>query len=104
MIESIFLQFSSDGILTIHGEHKEEHKTEDEKSGKSTRRSYTSFSRSLALPESVSEDSIQARVDEKTGQLKLTMGKKDVSATRRIAIAGGKQQSIEDKKSPKSTK
>ncbi len=62
-------------LLTISGEHKEEN---EEKEGKKISRrefSYTSFTRSFTLPETVEGEKIKAKYQD--GVLKLTLPKKE---------------------------
>lgn len=61
-----------DGVLTIASE--KERKTEKEEGGYSRKEfSYSSFSRSFNLPESVDQDSLKAKFDD--GVLRLTIDK-----------------------------
>jgi HSP20 family molecular chaperone IbpA len=60
----------SDGILTIHGERKEE-----EKEGRRTEFRYGSFTRSIALPTGADEYDITAVYDK--GVLEITVGVKE---------------------------
>lgn len=74
----------SDNLLTI----KAEKKYEEEKDGNSTR-SYSSFSRSIALPYDVDGDRVEATF--KNGVLKLTLPKPpEIAAkTKKIAVHKG---------------
>jgi len=65
------------GILTISSEKKEEKETK-EKDYTRQEFSYSSFSRSFALPDSVKEDDVNARYED--GILKLTLVKKSLQA------------------------
>jgi len=65
------------GILTISSEKKEEKETK-EKDFKRQEYSYTSFSRSFSLPDSVKEDDVNAKYED--GVLKVTLGKKALPA------------------------
>lgn len=60
----------SDGILTIHGERKEE-----EKEGRRTEFRYGSFTRAIALPTGADEHDITAVYDK--GVLQITVGLKE---------------------------
>lgn len=62
-----------DGMLTIHGEKKEESETKEENVYVSERR-YGSFQRSFRIPESVDADKIEATF--KNGVLTLVLPKK----------------------------
>lgn len=63
-------------ILTISAE-KEEQKREERKNYKRREFSYSSFSRSLALPENSKPDKIDAKYE--NGILRLTLPKKEIS-------------------------
>lgn len=67
---------AEDGVLTIASEKREEKENKDKNY---TRRefSYSSFSRSFALPDNVKEDDIKANYDD--GILKLHISKKSIS-------------------------
>jgi HSP20 family protein len=73
-------------VLTISSEKKSE--TVEKEDGKFTRReySYSSFSRSFTLPNTIDTDKIEASYD--NGELKITLPKmdKDVKFEKRIAI------------------
>lgn len=64
------------GVLTISSE-KEEEKEQKEKDYMRKEFSYSSFSRSFALPESVSEDDVKANYED--GLLKLNVAKKVIT-------------------------
>ena len=65
----------SDGILTIAGE-KQDKKEEKDRHYYRVERSYGSFRRTLTLPQDVSEDEIQATMED--GVLKLTLPRKEL--------------------------
>lgn len=74
-----------DGLLTISGEKKAE--TEEKEKGYYLKEcSYGSFSRSVRLPDNISEDKIEAKF--KKGVLTIDVPKKDPTPakTRKIAI------------------
>ena len=74
-----------DGLLTISGQRRMEHK--DEREGyHRVECSYGSFSRSFSLPDNVEADKIDASID--NGVLKLRLPKRASSQPRRIAIGG----------------
>lgn len=65
------------GVLTISSEKKEESETK-EKGFTRQEYSFSSFSRSFVLPDSVKEDDVNARYVD--GVLKVTLGKKAIPA------------------------
>ena len=65
-----------DGVLTIKGEKKAEHKEEDKDGFVHYERSYGSFQRAIRLPENIAEDKIKA--DYKDGVLTLTAPKAEL--------------------------
>jgi HSP20 family protein len=67
----------ADNMLTISSE-KEEQKESQEKQYTRKEYSYSSFSRSFALPENVKQEAIEARYE--NGVLQLTLPKKEASA------------------------
>jgi HSP20 family molecular chaperone IbpA len=69
-----------DGVLTIHGERREEHKD--------TRRSefyYGSFSRSVALPTGADEDDVQAAYKDGILEVSVRLGESKPE-TKRITV------------------
>jgi HSP20 family protein len=74
-----------DGVLTIKGERKQE-REEKAESYHMMERSFGSFERSLRLPDTIDENSVEARFDK--GVLKITAGKRPdaVKTERTIAI------------------
>ncbi|MFO1190106.1 MAG: Hsp20/alpha crystallin family protein [Alphaproteobacteria bacterium] len=79
----------SDGVLTIRGEKKTEAE-EKKKDYYRVERSYGSFQRSFALPDSINEDKITATFEK--GVLKLTLPKtaEAQKKQRKIEIKAGK--------------
>jgi HSP20 family protein len=73
-----------DGTLTLKGERKFEHEKEGEGYHR-IERSYGSFVRCFALPESVSPEKVQANY--KHGVLTVTLPKKEVAKPRSIKVA-----------------
>jgi len=74
----------NEGVLTIHGEHKDEHK--DDKSGRVSS-NYTKFSRSMTLPENVDETKISATMGQ-DGKLHMVLPKLEgADKKRHIQIA-----------------
>jgi len=74
-----------DGVLTIKGERKQE-REEKAENYHVMERSFGSFQRSLRLPDTIDENSVEARFDK--GVLKITAAKRPdaVRAERTIAI------------------
>src|SRR5262245_52608794 len=74
-----------DGVLTIKGERKQE-REEKAENYHMMERSFGSFERSLRLPDTIDENSVEARFDK--GVLKVTAAKRPdaVKAERTIAI------------------
>ena len=70
----------TNGVLTMHGERKEE-----EREGSRTEFRYGSFTRSLTLPAGADEDDVTAVYDK--GILEVTVGLKEPAETaKRIAV------------------
>lgn len=76
-----------DGTLTISGERKAEHE-ERERGWYRVERSFGSFSRSLALPDGIDPEGIQASFDR--GVLEVRIPKPEERKPRRIAISSPK--------------
>lgn len=72
-----------DNVLTISGEKKEERKEENKRYVLAERR-FGSFKRSIALPNEVKADSVNASF--KNGVLTINFEKKEVSQPKRITI------------------
>jgi len=72
-----------DNVLTIKGERSFEEKLDEERYYRVERR-YGSFQRSLALPQSVKADDIQATYED--GVLRVTVPKAEVEKPRRIEV------------------
>jgi len=68
-----------DSTLTVSSE-REEKKKEDDKNYRRREFSYSSFSRTLQLPENIDENNINAKYD--NGMLELTLPKKEVSVSK----------------------
>jgi HSP20 family protein len=75
----------ADDVLTISGEHEE---SEEEKKQDYVRRErrYGSFSRSLALPEGVSADDIEATFENGVLEVSIPKPKAEEKATKKIEI------------------
>jgi HSP20 family protein len=72
-----------DGTLTLKGERSFE-KTENEKGYHRIERSYGSFSRSFALPETVDPEQVKANFLD--GVLTITLPKKEIAKPRQIKV------------------
>jgi HSP20 family protein len=83
-----------DGSLTVSGERE---RTEEVKNDQFYRyeRRFGSFSRSVGLPQGVSEDDIKA--DFRDGVLEVKIAKPDTPKPRRIQIGAGEKATIEGK-------
>ena len=85
-----------DGSLTVSGERERTQEVSDDRLYRYERR-FGSFSRSIALPQGVTEDSIRA--DYKDGVLEVRVAKPEQPKPRRIQIGSGPQATIEGKSS-----
>jgi len=83
-----------DNVLTIKGERKFEEQVDEERYYRVERR-YGSFSRSLALPQGVRADDIQA--DYEDGVLEVRVPKVEEEKPKRISVKAG-QKTVEAKK------
>jgi len=81
-----------DGTLTVSGERKTEHESNDEGYYRVERAS-GSFTRSLTLPQGVDPEGVTARFDR--GVLEVRIPKPESRKPRRIEIAGAGQPAIE---------
>lgn len=77
-----------DGVLTVSGEHKEEHEEENKDSKYLLReRRYGSFRRSMTLPQGVDEDDIKASFKEGVLEVTVEGGASEIEAQpKRIEI------------------
>jgi HSP20 family protein len=87
-----------DGGLTISGERERTHEVSQDRLYRYERR-FGSFSRTIGLPQGVSEDSIKA--DYKDGVLEVHLQKPEQPKPRRIQIGSGERATIEGKASEK---
>jgi HSP20 family protein len=94
----------NNNVLTIHGEVKEEHES-DERRYHLRERRYGSFSRSISLPSTINADAIDASYQD--GVLTLTLPKVEEAKPRRITVQGsqnspkmieGKAKDVKSKK------
>jgi HSP20 family protein len=83
-----------DGSLTVSGEREQTQEVSEDRHYRFERR-YGTFSRSIGLPQGVSEDSIKA--DYKDGVLEVRVTKPEQPKPRRIEIGSGEQATIEGK-------
>jgi HSP20 family protein len=83
-----------DSTLTISGERKTEHESEDEGFYR-VERATGSFSRSLTLPKGVDPEAVSARFDR--GVLEVRVPKPAERKPRRISIGGSEPAAIEGK-------
>jgi HSP20 family protein len=87
-----------ENVLTISGERKSEHKETNEGYYR-VERAYGSFSRTLALPEGVDADSINANFDR--GVLEVQIPKPEQRKPRKVEISvGASQPAIEATETP----
>ena len=79
-----------DNVLTVSGERRFQEEVKEDKYYRIERR-YGSFSRSIALPQTVDESRIDARYD--NGVLEVTVPKAEVAKPKKITVAiGGETQ------------
>ena len=81
-----------DGYLTVTGERKQEHKSEEEGRYKRYERFHGSFSRSFSLPKNLESDDIKANYD--NGVLHVLVPKKDHSESKSVKVESGKKDSL----------
>jgi HSP20 family protein len=93
--DKIAIEFD-DGSLTISGERERTQEVSEERLYRYERR-FGSFSRTIALPQGVTEDSIKA--DYKAGVLEVRVAKPEQPKPRRIQIGSGPQATIEGRSS-----
>ena len=87
-----------DGSLTVSGERERTDEVSQERLYRYERR-FGSFSRTIGLPQGVSEDSIKA--DYKDGVLEVHVQKPEQPQPRRIQVGSGERATIEGKTSDK---
>jgi HSP20 family protein len=83
-----------DGSLTVTGERERTEKVENERFYRFERR-FGSFSRTVGLPQGVTEDDVKA--DYRDGVLEITVAKPEAPKPRRIQIGDGEKATIEGK-------
>ena len=87
-----------DGALTISGERERTDEVRDEGFYRYERR-FGSFSRSVGLPQGVTEDDVKA--DYRDGVLEIKVTKPEAPKPRRIQVGGGETAAIEGKSTKK---
>jgi HSP20 family protein len=93
--DKISIEFE-DGSLTVSGERERTQEVSEDRLYRYERR-FGSFSRSIALPQGVTEESIKADYDD--GVLEVRVAKPEQPKPRRIQIGSGPQATIEGKSS-----
>jgi HSP20 family protein len=83
-----------DNALTVSGERERSEEISDERFYRFERR-FGSFSRTIGLPQNVSDEQIQA--DYRDGVLEVRVAKPETPKPRRIQIGGGESATIEGK-------
>jgi HSP20 family protein len=91
--DKISVEFD-DGSLTVSGERERTEKVENERFYRFERR-FGSFSRTVGLPQGVTEDDVKAAY--RNGVLEITVAKPEAPKPRRIQIGGGEKATIEGK-------
>jgi HSP20 family protein len=91
--DKISVEFD-DGSLTVSGERERTEKVENDRFYRFERR-FGSFSRTIGLPQGVTEDDVTA--DYRDGVLKITVKQPEAPKPRRIQIGGGEKATIEGK-------
>jgi len=91
--DKIAVEFD-DGALTVSGERERVDEVKNDRSYRFERR-FGSFSRSVALPQGVTEDDVKA--DYRDGVLQVTVKKPETPKPRRIEVGRGEKATIEGK-------
>jgi HSP20 family protein len=91
--DKISVEFD-DGSLTVSGERERTEQVENERFYRFERR-FGSFSRTVGLPQGVTEDDVKAHY--RDGVLEITVAKPEAPKPRRIQIGGGEKATIEGK-------
>jgi HSP20 family protein len=91
--DKIAVEFD-DGSLTISGERERTNESRDDRFYRYERR-FGSFSRTVGLPQGVSEEDVKADYHE--GVLSIAVKKPEAPKPRRIQIGNGEQATIEGK-------
>lgn len=93
--DKISVEFD-EGSLTVSGEREREKEVDGDRLYRYERR-FGSFSRTIGLPQGVTEDSIKA--DYRDGVLEVHVRKPEQPKPRRIQVGGGERATIEGKSS-----
>ena len=91
--DEISIEFE-DGALTVSAERERTHEVSEDKLYRFERR-FGTFSRTIGVPQGVTEDQIKA--DYHDGVLEVHVTKPEQPKPRRIQIGGGEQKTIEGK-------
>jgi len=91
--DKIAVEFD-DGALTVSGERERVDEVKNDRFYRFERR-FGSFSRSVALPQGVTEDDVKA--DYRDGVLQVTVKKPETPKPRRIEVGSGEKATIEGK-------
>jgi HSP20 family protein len=91
--DKISVEFE-DGSLTISGERERTEEVEGDRFYRYERR-FGSFSRTLGLPQGITEDDVKA--DYRDGVLEITISKPEKPKPRRIQVGSGDKATIEGK-------
>jgi HSP20 family protein len=83
---------AQDGSLTVTGERTRTNETSNDRFYRFERR-YGTFTRTIGLPQGVSEDAIQASYD--SGVLEIHVPKPEQAKPRRIQVGNGSKATIE---------
>jgi HSP20 family protein len=78
-----------DNVLTVSGERRFHEEVKEDKYYRIERR-YGSFSRSIALPQTVNENGIEAKYE--NGLLEVSVPKAEIAKPKKIAVAIGEQK------------
>ena len=81
--DDVKITVNEDNVLTIRGEKKREEKTED-KNYMRVERSYGSFTRSFALPDTVDSENVSASF--KDGVLTISMAKREPAKPKELEV------------------
>ncbi|MBN1322082.1 MAG: Hsp20/alpha crystallin family protein, partial [Thermoleophilia bacterium] len=79
-----------DNVLTVSGERRFQEEVKEDKYYRIERR-YGSFSRSIALPQTVQEDGIEAKYE--NGVLEVVVPKAEIAKPKKIQVAIGENKS-----------
>jgi HSP20 family protein len=78
-----------DNVLTVSGERRFQEEVKEDKYYRIERR-YGSFSRSIALPQTVNEEGIEAKYE--NGVLEVVVPKAEIAKPKKISVAIGEQK------------